>query len=208
MLLATDSDEVFIEIDAALGSADTQVHRIRAGREVRAAVIELDPDLVILDLQIGSMGGIAACLDLRLEEGAGRLDPQSVLLLLDRDADVFMARRSGADGWLVKPLALAAGVTERVRLATGVVNPYTRGIPVLAQTSAAIQDASRGRFVLGIGSSSTCAWGCDGTIGSARSEAPSGAGSGSGRDAEAAPACPSMESNGRSGAGGVATGRR
>lgn len=104
MLLATDSDEVLIEIDAALGSADTQVHRIRTGREVREAVIELDPDLVILDLQIGSMGGIAACLDIRLEEGAGRLELQSVLLLLDREADVFMARRSGADGWLIKPL--------------------------------------------------------------------------------------------------------
>ena len=25
-------------------------------------------------------------------------------MLLDRDADVFLARRSGADGWLVKPL--------------------------------------------------------------------------------------------------------
>jgi DNA-binding response OmpR family regulator len=72
---------------------------------VRGAVLELDPDLVILDLQIGSMGGFAACLDLRLEEGAGRLEPQAILLLLDRDADVFMARRSGADGWLVKPLA-------------------------------------------------------------------------------------------------------
>ena len=25
-------------------------------------------------------------------------------MLLDRDADVFLARRSDADGWLVKPL--------------------------------------------------------------------------------------------------------
>ena len=25
-------------------------------------------------------------------------------MLLDRDADVFLARRSGADGWVVKPL--------------------------------------------------------------------------------------------------------
>ena len=104
VLLATDSDEVFTEVDAALGSADTTVHRLTAGRQVRAAVVDLDPDLVILDLQIGSMGGIAACLDLRNEEGAGRLEPQAVLLLLDREADVFMARRSGADGWLIKPL--------------------------------------------------------------------------------------------------------
>ena len=105
VLLATDSDEVFTEIDAALGSSDTRVNRVRTGREVRQAVIDSDPDLVILDLQIGSMGGFATCLDLRLEEGADRLEPQAILLLLDREADVFMARRSGADGWLIKPLS-------------------------------------------------------------------------------------------------------
>jgi len=27
-----------------------------------------------------------------------------VLMLLDRQADVFLAKRSGADGWIVKPL--------------------------------------------------------------------------------------------------------
>jgi len=104
VLLATDSDDVLNEIDAALASSDTTVSRVRTGHEVRPAVLELEPDLVILDLQIGAMGGIAACLDLRLEEGADRLDPQNILLLLDREADVFMARRSGADGWLIKPL--------------------------------------------------------------------------------------------------------
>ncbi len=78
--------------------------RVRSGREVRPVVIEIDPELVVLDLQIGSMGGMATCMDLRLEEGAGRIEPQNVLMLLDRDADIFLAERSDADGWLIKPL--------------------------------------------------------------------------------------------------------
>jgi alkanesulfonate monooxygenase SsuD/methylene tetrahydromethanopterin reductase-like flavin-dependent oxidoreductase (luciferase family) len=41
-----------------------------------------------------------------------------------------------------------------MRLGTGVVNPFTRGPAVLAQHAAALADASGGRFVLGIGSSS------------------------------------------------------
>ena len=58
----------------------------------------------MLDLQIGNMGGIAACLNLRHEEGDGRLPHVPVLMLLDRGADVFLARRSDAEGWLIKPL--------------------------------------------------------------------------------------------------------
>ena len=41
-----------------------------------------------------------------------------------------------------------------MRVGTGVVNPFTRGIPVLAQHAAALADASGGRFCLGLGSSS------------------------------------------------------
>jgi DNA-binding response OmpR family regulator len=50
------------------------------------------------------MGGIAACMHLHHEAGDGRLPEVPVLMLLDRAADVFLARRSGADGWIVKPL--------------------------------------------------------------------------------------------------------
>ncbi|MCW2967365.1 MAG: Luciferase-like monooxygenase [Solirubrobacteraceae bacterium] len=66
--------------------------------------------------------------------------------------DLWTGETSGPDGFT--PLALAAAVTERIRLATGIVNPYTRGPALLAQQAAALQDASGGRFVLGIGSSS------------------------------------------------------
>jgi probable F420-dependent oxidoreductase len=66
--------------------------------------------------------------------------------------DLWTGETNGPDGFT--PLALAAAVTSTMRLGTGIVNPYTRGIPVLAQHAAALADASGGRFVLGLGSSS------------------------------------------------------
>jgi len=104
VLIATDADEVLDEVDAALADDSTRVVRVRAGRDVDAAVRELEPDLVVLDLQIGNMGGVATALGLRNEESFGRIPEQTVLMLLDRTADVFLARRADADGWLVKPL--------------------------------------------------------------------------------------------------------
>jgi probable F420-dependent oxidoreductase len=66
--------------------------------------------------------------------------------------DLWTGETNGADGFT--PLALAAAWTSRMRLGTGVVNPYTRGPAVLAQHAAALADASGGRFVLGLGASS------------------------------------------------------
>jgi DNA-binding response OmpR family regulator len=104
VLIATDADAVFAEVEAALVDEATTIARVREGQAVAGAVAESTPDLVVLDLQIGNMGGIAACLHLRHEAGAGRLPEVPVLMLLDRQADVFLARRSDADGWVVKPL--------------------------------------------------------------------------------------------------------
>ena len=75
-----------------------------SGADVLPAIAEAQPDLIVLDLQIGNMGGMAACMAIRLEESGGRLPHLPVLMLLDRVADLFLARRSHADGWLVKPL--------------------------------------------------------------------------------------------------------
>ena len=105
VLLATDADAVYDEVEAALADDTTQVRRVRAGIDVPPAVAEATPDLVVLDLQIGNMGGIATCIHLRHEAEEGRLPDVPVLILLDRGADVMLARRSGADGWLAKPLA-------------------------------------------------------------------------------------------------------
>ncbi len=66
--------------------------------------------------------------------------------------DAWSGETGGHDGF--SSLVLAAAWTESMRLGTGVVNVFTRGPAVLAQHAAALQEASRGRFCLGIGSSS------------------------------------------------------
>ncbi len=104
VIVAADARWVLDEVSAVLSRPDDTVHEVSAGAMVLPAVKTFQPDLVILDLQIGNMGAMATCMDLRLEESAGRLDHVPVLFLLDRRADVFLARRAEAEGWVIKPL--------------------------------------------------------------------------------------------------------
>jgi CheY-like chemotaxis protein len=104
IVVASDAPSVRRAIIAVLETPDTDIWEVASGPETLAAVAEDPPDLVIVDLQMGSMGGMAVCLELRLEESYGNLPHVPVLMLLDRRPDVFLAKRSGAEGWLVKPL--------------------------------------------------------------------------------------------------------
>lgn len=104
VLLATDADRVHEAVDAAIAGDDIDVLRVRLGTEVAPAVKAETFDLIVIDMQIGNMGGMATCMDLRLDQSVGFLGHIPVLMLLDRDADIFLAERCDADGWVVKPL--------------------------------------------------------------------------------------------------------
>lgn len=120
VLLATDSDALAEDVFAALAGGGTTVSRVHAGDEVRAAVAELTPDLVVLDMQIGNMGGIATSIDLRHEAEAERVPAVKILMLLDRDVDRWIAEEAQADAQLVKPVSAlglrkaAVALLERV----------------------------------------------------------------------------------------------
>ncbi len=104
VLVASDAPSVRAEVIAIAQTPDIAVLEARSGPAVMATVAEAEPDLVVVDLQMGNMGGMAVCLELRLEASYGKLGHIPVLMLLDRRPDVFLARRSGAEGWVVKPL--------------------------------------------------------------------------------------------------------
>jgi CheY-like chemotaxis protein len=104
ILVATDADFVLDDVTAALSGSDTSFTVCRNGRDVAGVIAARTPDLAIFDLQIGSMGGMAVTMALRLDESAGLLPHVPVLMLLDRRADLHLAKRSAADGWVIKPL--------------------------------------------------------------------------------------------------------
>jgi DNA-binding response OmpR family regulator len=104
VLIASDSSAVIDEVVSALDGPDSTIRVVRAGIDVLPAALDRLPDLVVLDQQIGNMGAMACSLHLRLEESGGRLDHVPIIVLLDRRADVFLARRSGAEGFVMKPL--------------------------------------------------------------------------------------------------------
>jgi CheY-like chemotaxis protein len=111
ILVAAEAKWVRDQVRSAFVGPGQEVVEVTRGQDVRAKVAELEPDLVVLDLQIGNMGGVAVAIDLRLEESGGRLPHAPILLLLDRRDDVFIARRADVDLTLVKPVD--AGVLRR-----------------------------------------------------------------------------------------------
>ena len=128
ILLATDVDWIVDEVTNALGGPDDTFTVCRDGRVVTDQIKARTPDLAIFDLQVGSMGGMAITMSLRLDESAGALPHVPVLMLVDRRADLHLARRCGAEGWLIKPLdALRLKRAAKALVAGGT---YTEGVPV------------------------------------------------------------------------------
>jgi DNA-binding response OmpR family regulator len=142
ILLATDADWIVDEVTAALGGPDTSFTVCREGRVVSRVIAERKPDLALLDLQVGSMGGMAITMALRLDESAGAVPHVPVVMLLDRNADVFLARRSGAEGWLIKPLDALR--LKRAAMAVTGGGTYTEGAPAGGQRATDDEDGAGG----------------------------------------------------------------
>ncbi len=104
ILVAADAKWVRDLVKSACTAPGQRVLEVTRGQDVRDFVGEQAPDLVVLDMQIANMGGLAVAIDLRLEGAAGRIPDVAILLLLDREADRFLAKRVDADAELVKPV--------------------------------------------------------------------------------------------------------
>ena len=119
VMLVADASWVTNEVRAGLSLGDWEVEEVNDPRLVTALTKETRPDAVIVDMQVGSMGGMAVIRGIRGE--IDQADRPRTVLLLDRSADEFIARRAGADAFVQKPinadalraaLKPALGVTE------------------------------------------------------------------------------------------------
>jgi DNA-binding NarL/FixJ family response regulator len=146
VVVASDAPSVRHEVTAAIAGPETTVIEAQSGPEVIELVNTLEeaPDLLIVDLQMGNMGGMATCLELGLDESYLDVDHVPVLMLLDRRPDVFLARQSGAEGWLVKPLdPLRLRRAVRLLIDGGTfADDSLQPVPVLVHTGRAGRDES------------------------------------------------------------------
>ncbi len=146
IVVAGDLPALRREVISAVAEPDLEIVEASSGPEVLELVRHHDVDLVICDLQMGSMGAMAVCLELRLEESLGTIGHVAVLVLLDRRPDVFLARRSSAEGWLVKPLdALRLRRATRSLLAGGTYHDDAyKPVPVLEGAEAGLSPPTSG----------------------------------------------------------------
>jgi DNA-binding response OmpR family regulator len=105
ILVVADETWVLNDVRAALFEPHFTLDEVTDPREVADRLDEIDPDAVVIDLQIGSMGGMAVTRTVRNHGAVSRGKAPPVILLLDRDADAFLAGRSGAVAWVRKPFS-------------------------------------------------------------------------------------------------------
>lgn len=100
-VVVADSSWVVNQVRTALAVDPWEIVVISDPRTVADDVAESKPDVVLVDMQIGSMGGMAVIRSIRGAMQDGNLP--RLVLLLDRSADRFLAKRALADASVVKP---------------------------------------------------------------------------------------------------------
>lgn len=104
-LVVADGSWVTDEVRTALTRGSWQIEEMTDPRAVPARLEESRVDAVIIDMQVGSNGGMAVVRSIR--QSIDEADWPRMVLMLDRTADVFLARRAGADAWVLKPFDAA-----------------------------------------------------------------------------------------------------
>ena len=104
LLLVEDDDTIGQALHTSLTSHDHDVVWTTSGREALDLTGRRDVDLVLLDLGLPDLDGVAVCRRLR----AARPDCVIVILTArDDEMDVVIGLEAGADDYLTKPLGLA-----------------------------------------------------------------------------------------------------
>lgn len=113
VLVVADDPWVRNQVHAALSVGANELIDHDDPATAAATANDESVDVAIVDLQVASMGGMAVTRAIRDRE-----HPVPVIILLDREADTFLAGRSGANAWVTKPFT-ASSLRSAVADVTG-----------------------------------------------------------------------------------------
>jgi CheY-like chemotaxis protein len=125
ILVVDDEPQIRRIMRTALTGAGYEVDDAKTGEEALEKLRDYHPDLVLLDMNMPGMGGLAACREIRAGTGVGII----MLTVRNTEADKVEALDAGADDFVNKPFSTPE-LLARIRAAL-------RRVPASAQSSPA-----------------------------------------------------------------------
>jgi two-component system KDP operon response regulator KdpE len=101
ILVVDDDPQIRRIMRTALTGATYEIEDAKTGEEALGKVREFRPDLVLLDINMPGMGGLAACKAIRADTEVAII----MLTVRDSEADKVQALDAGADDFITKPFS-------------------------------------------------------------------------------------------------------
>ena len=102
VLIVDDEPQIRRVMRTALGANGYEPYEARTGEEALQALREFDPDVILLDMNMPGMGGMAACRQIRAASEVAII----VLSVRDSERDKIAALDAGADDYITKPFSM------------------------------------------------------------------------------------------------------
>ena len=123
ILVVDDEPQIRRIMRTTLTGAGYEVDDAKTGEEALEKLRDYHPDLVLLDMNMPGMGGLAACREIRAGTGVGII----MLTVRNTEADKVQSLDAGADDFINKPFSTPE-LLARIRAAL-------RRVPATAQSS-------------------------------------------------------------------------
>ena len=113
VLIADDEANIVVSLEFLMNREGHRISVARDGDAALAAIRELRPDLVLLDVMMPGRSGFEVCQAVRADESLAGV---KILMLSAKGRDTDLAKGSalGADAYMTKPFATRE-LAERVR---------------------------------------------------------------------------------------------
>lgn len=104
IVIVAEKDPIELaSLRGALESPDCEVLSATDGMVVVNLAAQHEPHAVVVSSSLGRMGGLAVSRELKTMAEQGKIREPWVVVLIEREADAWVASWSRCDAWIVKP---------------------------------------------------------------------------------------------------------